>query len=137
MNQEIDNQLLIDVLSGNKKSERIFVDLCYPLIWGALKRFDQLDYEDKEDFKKFVDTQVSFNPHNMFICRSKKILEDYYKTVFPWLKRCEEVIGFQNLSGYGQTRIYGFLAERFMSYWFKKNTKYKTMPILFYDIKNS
>ena len=54
MNQEIDNQLLIDVLSGNKKSERIFVDLCYPLIWGALKRFDQLDYEDKEDLAQNI-----------------------------------------------------------------------------------
>ena len=28
MNQEIDNQLLIDVISGNKKSHKIFVDLC-------------------------------------------------------------------------------------------------------------
>ena len=49
MNQEIDNQLLIDVLNGNKKSEKIFIDLCTPIIWGALKRFDQLSYEDKQD----------------------------------------------------------------------------------------
>ena len=54
MNQEIDNQLLIDVLNENKKSERIFVDLCYPLIWGALKRFDQLSYEDKEDLAQNI-----------------------------------------------------------------------------------
>ena len=54
MNQEIDNQLLIDVLNGDKKSQRIFVDLCYPLIWGALKRFDQLDYEDKEDLAQNI-----------------------------------------------------------------------------------
>ena len=33
------------------------------------------------------------------------------------------------------TRIYGFLAERFMSYWFQKNTKSITMPIIFYDIR--
>ena len=49
MNQEIDNQLLIDVLNGNKKSEKMFIDLCAPIIWGALKRFDQLSYEDKQD----------------------------------------------------------------------------------------
>jgi len=49
MNQEIDNQLLIDVISGNKKSHKIFVDLCNPIIWGALKNFDQLDYDDKQD----------------------------------------------------------------------------------------
>jgi len=123
-------------LSKNKRNIKFHFDMWHGSFYLD-KAIELLDYEDKEDFKKFVDTQVSFNPHNMFICRSKKILEDYYKTVFPWLKRCEEVIGFQNLSGYGQTRIYGFLAERFMSYWFKKNTKYKTMPILFYDIKNS
>ena len=72
----------------------------------------------------------------MFICRSKKILNQYYETIFPWLKKCEEIFGFENLSGYGLTRIYGFLAERFMSYWFQKYTKYKTMPIIFYDITN-
>lgn len=49
MNQEIDNQLLINVVSGNKKSQKIFIDLCIPIIWGALKKFDQLDYEDKQD----------------------------------------------------------------------------------------
>ena len=49
MNQEIDNQLLLDVLNKNKKSEKIFIDLCNPIIWCALKRFDQLSYEDKED----------------------------------------------------------------------------------------
>ena len=30
--------------------------------------------------------------------------------------------------------IYGFLAERYMSYWFKKYTKFKTLPIIFQDI---
>ena len=42
---------------------------------------------------------------------------------------------FKNLSGYGQTRIYGFLAERFMSYWFQKNTKYTTLPVINYNIR--
>ena len=35
------------------------------------------------------------------------------------------------------TRIYGFLAERFMSYWFKKNANYKELPIIFHDISES
>ena len=39
-----------------------------------------------------------------------------------------------NLKGYGSTRMYGFLGERFMSYWFQKNTKYTTMPVTFFDI---
>ena len=32
----------------------------------------QLDKNDREDFNYFVNTESSFNPHNMFICRSKK-----------------------------------------------------------------
>jgi len=45
------------------------------------------------------------------------------------------LFGFENLKGFGKIRIYGFLAERFMPYWFKKNTKSVTMPMIFYDIR--
>ncbi len=92
-----------------------------------------LEKNEREDFNNFVKTEVSFNPHNMFLCRSSKILNDYYDTVFPWLQRCEKEFGFEHDS-YGLKRIYGFLAERFMSFWFKKNTKYTTLPIIFRDI---
>ena len=97
------------------------------------KALNLLDKSDKEDFKIFLETSVSFNPHNMFICKSYKTLKLYYDSLFPWLERCENEFGF-NLHGYGLQRIYGFLAERYMSYWFKKNTKFKIMPILFKDI---
>ena len=98
------------------------------------KAIELLDSNDRDDFNNFVNTKVSFNPHNMFMCKSKQILQDYYSVIFPWLERCEKEFGFENLSGFGQIRIYTFLAERFMSYWFQKNTKYKTMPIVFFDI---
>ncbi len=94
-----------------------------------------LDHKNKNDFLQFINEKNSFNPHNMFICKSKEILKDYYSTIFPWLIRCEEEFGFKELVGWNKIRIYTFLAERFMSYWFQKNTKYKTMPIVFYDIK--
>ena len=98
------------------------------------KAIDLLSQDDKIDFRNFINTEVSFNPHNMFICKSKKILIRYYETLFPWLEKCEKIFGFDDLSGYGLKRIYGFLAERFMSYWFQKNTKAEVMPILFNDI---
>ena len=101
------------------------------------KAIELLDTKNKIEFKNFVTNEVSFNPHNMLICKSQDILIDYYKTIFPWLKACEKVFGFNNLKGYGLTRIYGFLAERFMSYWFKKNANYKELPILFHDINNN
>ena len=94
-----------------------------------------LDQENQSDFRKFVNTKTSFNPHNMLICKSKDILKKYYEVLFPWLNKCEKLFSFDTLKGFGQIRIYGFLAERFMSYWFQKNTKSATMPIIFYDIR--
>ena len=99
------------------------------------KAIDLLDEKNREDFRNFVNTEVSFNPQNMFICNSKTKLKDYYEDLFPWLERCEKLFGFENLQGYGLTRMYTFLAERFMSYWFRKNTKSTLMPIIFYDIR--
>ena len=98
------------------------------------KAIELLDNKEKNDFKNFVNTNVSFNPQNMLICKSKKILISYYESIFPWLERCENVFGFDDLKGYGLQRIYAFLAERYMSYWFQKYTKYKIMPIFFKDL---
>ena len=99
------------------------------------KAINLLDIKEKKDFTEFVNNSVSFNPHNMFICKSKKLLKLYYESLFPWLERCEEIFGF-DLEGYGLKRIYGFLAERYMSYWFMKYSKFKLMPILFKDISD-
>ena len=82
-----------------------------------------------------MDNQTSFNPHNMFICKVE-ILKKYYNDVFPWLEKCEKEFGFENLNSYGLKRIYGFLAERFLSYWFNKNYKVKELPILVQDLSN-
>jgi hypothetical protein len=89
---------------------------------------------DRNDFRDFVNSEVSFNPHNMFICKNKKILFNYYESVFPWLRECEKIFGFEDLRSYGLKRIYGFLAERYMSFWFKKYTKYKILPIYHKDL---
>ena len=83
---------------------------------------------------------VSFalNPDNDLYYQTRNendfLLLNYYETIFPWLERCEDIFGFKNLHGYDLTRIYGFLAERFLSYWFTRNAKFKTMNITFYDI---
>ena len=69
----------------------------------------------------------------MFITKNKKIMTDFYETIFPWLQRCEKLFGF-NKDNYGNTRIYAFLMERFISYWFNKYSKVKIWPIAFYNI---
>jgi hypothetical protein len=120
----------------NKKKRNI--NFHFDLMHGMnnlSKAISLLDDKNKDDFRKFVNTEVSFNPHNMFICKSKQKLKNYYDDLFPWLEKCEKLFGFNSLKGYGKIRIYGFLAERFMSYWFKKNTKSITMPIIFYDTR--
>ena len=118
----------------NKRNIKFHFDLMH-----GYKNLDKaiglLDGDDRKDFNEFVNSKTYFNPQNMFICKSKKILKNYYSTLFPWLERCEKLFGFENLKGFGQIRIYTFLAERFMSYWFQKNAKTKTMPIVFYDIR--
>jgi len=125
------NPLLI--LNKNKRNINFHFDLMHGEN-NLNKAIDLLDDENKEDFRNFVNTEISFNPHNMFICKSKEKLKKYYEDLFPWLEKCEHLFGFNSLKGYGQIRIYGFLAERFMSYWFRKNTNHTTIPILFYDI---
>ena len=116
----------------NKRNIKFHFDMMHGS--GNLeKAIDLLEKNDRDDFKDFVNTEVSFNPHNMFICKSYKILERYYNSVFIWLEKCENEFGF-DLDGYGLKRIYGFLAERYMSFWFKKYTKHATLPILFRDI---
>jgi hypothetical protein len=100
---------------------------------GSLdKAINLLDKKERGDFQHFVNTNVSFNRGNMFICRSKNIIKSYYDSIFPWLEDCEKIFGF-DLHGYGQTRIYAFLAERYLSYWFTKYTQPLLWPVIHFD----
>ena len=128
----IKNPLLI----FNKKKRNL--NFHFDLMHGEnnlSKAINLLDEANKNDFRQFVNNEVSFNPHIMIICKSKEKLKSYYEDVFPWLEKCEKIFGFKNFESYNKTRIYGFLAERFMSYWFQKNTKYTTLPVIIYDIR--
>ena len=75
---------------------------------------------------------TEYNQGNMFISKNKKIIENYYQTTFEWLEKCEKIFGFK-VDGYSKTRIYAFLAERFLPYWFKKNSKFLEWPVFFYN----
>ncbi len=70
----------------------------------------------------------------MFFCKSYDLLNNYYGVLFKWLEKCEKEFGFDETKDYGQIRIYAFLAERFLSYWFKKNSKFKVWPIKHFEI---
>lgn len=93
-----------------------------------------LDNSEKYDFNEYVKSNHLFNPHIMFIAK-KKIVNKWFSTLFPWLERCENEFGFKNLKGYETTRLYAFLAERYLSFWFKKYTVYKEQPWMFIENK--
>jgi hypothetical protein len=120
LNSFIKNQTTVkfhfDIFHGNEKID---------------KAIDLLEMKERSDFRIFINNQ-SFNKENMFICKSKKIIKEYYNSVFPWLQRCENIFGF-NLNAWHEIRIYAFLAERYLSYWFNKYTTVKEWPIFFYD----
>ena len=96
------------------------------------KAIDLLGQDDKQDFEFYVRKNISFNYGNMFICKSKELMSRFYETLFPWLEKCEAIIGFE-LKGY-ETRTYAFLAERFMAYWFNKYSKVHEIPVIYYDL---
>ena len=91
-----------------------------------------MNEKDKSDFAEFVDRNTTYNPHIMFISK-KKFLNNFFKDQFEWLFECEKIFGFENLKGYDQTRLYAFLAERYMPFWFKKYSKTIEWPWIFSD----
>ena len=102
--------------------------------YGVLdKAIDILDKRDREEFRNYVNTKTTFNPHIMFISK-KKIMNKYFDDVFSWLFECEKIFGFDNLKGYDQTRLYAYLSERYLSFWFKKYTKTVNWPWIFQEI---
>jgi hypothetical protein len=100
------------------------------------KAIELLPEKDKNDFNNYVKKSTSFNQGNMFISKSSKIINNYFDDVFSWLKKCENIFGF-NLVGYNKIRMYTFLAERFLPYWFKKYTKYLEWPVVYCDINKN
>ena len=101
--------------------------------YGNLDRaIDLLESDDKEDFRNFVNHNTHFNPHIMFISKPK-IIDKWFSKLFQWLENCESIFGFKDLSGYDTQRLYAYLAERYLSYWFNKNYKVLHWPWFFFE----
>ena len=101
--------------------------------YGVLeKAISIMNEKDKTDFKQFVENNTTYNPHIMFISK-KKFLNNFFQDQFEWLFECEKIFGLENLKGYDQTRLYAFLAERYMPFWFRKYSKVIEWPWIFSD----
>ena len=128
------NLLLNPLILLNLKKSTIKLHFDMHHGYGVLdKAIDVLDIKDREDFRNYVDTRTYYNPHIMFIAK-KNIMEKYFNNVFPWLFECEKIFGFENLKGYDQTRLYAYLSERYLSFWFKKYTKTIEWPWILEEI---
>ena len=97
------------------------------------KAIELLPDKDRNEFNYFTENETSYAEGNMFISNSSQIIDRYFQEVFNWLKDCEKVFGFK-LEGYGKIRMYAFLAERFLPYWFKRYSKYLEWPVIYHDI---
>ena len=88
------------------------------------KAISVMNEKDQSEFLHYVENNISYNPHIMVISK-KRILTRWFSSLFEWLFRCENIYGFDKLRGYDTQRLYAFLGERYLSYWFKKYTVYK------------
>ena len=61
------------------------------------------------------------------------IAKKWFSDLFGWLDNCEKVFGFKNLKGYETKRLYAYLAERYLSFWFTKYTNSINWPLIFVD----
>ena len=55
------------------------------------KAINLLDDNEREDFRQYTRQNVSFSRGNMFVCRSKRVINDYFSSIFPWLQKCEKI----------------------------------------------
>ena len=60
----------------------------------------------------------------MFIAKPR-VINLWFENLFEWLEKCEEIFDLEDLQGYDTGRIFAYLSERYLSYWFKKNFKHR------------
>lgn len=96
------------------------------------KIFNQLEHTVKE---KYPDYSSAFDEYfqqncttlfNMMFCKSE-IFDDYCSWLFDILFELEKKVDISTLNEY-QQRLYGFLSERLLNVWIKKN-KYKVKNV--------
>ena len=115
----------------NKQTLKFHFDMHHG--YGNLsKAIELINDEDRSDFFNFVNSSTSYNPHIMFIAKPK-ILDRWFEVLFKWLFDCEKIFNFEKLYGYDTQRLFAYLAERYLSFWFKKHTNYIEKPWIFVD----
>ena len=105
--------------------------------YGKLDQaIDVMHEKDQFEFRNYVNQSTSFNPHIMFIAKPD-IINKWFFDLFSWLYKCESIFGFKELKGYETKRLYAYLSERYLSFWFKKYSNYIEWPYIFIDTEKT
>ena len=121
------------IFDRKKQNVKLHFDMFHG--YGKLdKAIDLLDIKERDNFREYVNKNTFFNPHHMVISHPK-IMNEWFRSVFSWFLKCEDVFVFKNLLGY-EKRFYGYLGERYLSYWFNKYTSPIEWPWVFVDMNN-
>ncbi len=102
---------------------------------GLLNSIELLNKKDRNEFLYYVNNKTYFYPLSIFVMKKEKF-EKLCSATFNWLKKCEKLFNKENLDGYGKTRIYDFLAERYFSFWISKYCRHKVWPYLLLETRN-
>ena len=97
------------------------------------KAIDSLPSKDKNDFVKYISSNNMLPGHCVFFSKNNGLINSFYSDLFEWLFNCEKIFGFK-LEGYDTQRIYSFLTERYMPFWFNKYAKVRYWPWVYCDI---
>tara|TARA_B100000686_G_C16722871_1_gene935999 strand:+ start:271 stop:1089 length:819 start_codon:yes stop_codon:yes gene_type:complete len=120
------------LFNKKKRTVKLHFDMFHG--YGNLEKAAKLlNKEDKDDFINWASKDVEFYPLVIFVSKPE-IMNRLYEKTFEWLFECEKIFPKQSLVGYGGTRMFDFLGERYFSFWFNKYAKITTWPWLFLDI---
>ena len=118
----------------NKKKQNI--KLHFEMFHGydnLQKAISILPKKDKNDFVNYISSNNMLPGHCIFFSKNNELINKFYTDLFSWLFECEKIFGF-DLEGYDNQRIYSFLTERYMPFWFDKYSKVRYWPWIYCDI---
>lgn len=87
-----------------------------------------LPHDHQSRFANYL-AGTSFSNFNMMISKSKD-LDKYFEILFPWLFELEKSIDLSSRNPY-QARLFGFISERFCSYYFDTFHRPAYVPVSF------
>lgn len=107
----------------------------FHLYGGLTKAASVLKKNEQDSFLNYINKETEYFPFSIFILKRDKF-DKLCQSTFEWISNCEKIFDTKNFTSYGQVRFFDFLAERYFSFWIKKNTSYKTCPFVFIDSKS-